>query len=66
MKDPGSLSKHALEEIIRSIQSILYGFADEKGWGYDPNKEWDADFIEMIDREIGERGLRPRKRFRQE
>jgi hypothetical protein len=64
MKDPSKLSKKQLEDIVRNIQAILYGIVDEEGWTYDPHKEWDVDFIEMIDREIGERGLRPTRRLR--
>jgi len=64
MKDPSKLSKKKLEEIARSIQYILWGDGDEKGMVFDPNKEWDVDFVEYIEQTLSSSGLKPTKRFR--
>jgi len=70
MKHARDLTREQLEDIVAEVQAILYADfnsknpGEEEGDYWDPDKEWDVDFIEGIARKMTEYNLEPSLRER--
>jgi hypothetical protein len=61
MKNPSNLPKKQLARIVAEVQGILYLEIEGKKQVWNPDKQWDVDFLTMIADVLDAHGLIPNK-----
>ena len=59
MKLPNQLSTAEMEQIIGSIQKLLWLDLTKEGDCWEPDKEWDCETLEYVAAVLEDHGLRP-------
>ena len=60
MKNPKSLSRESLIEIVGNVRDLLFMDEEETGMVFDPDKEWDSpEVLSQIAETLDRHGLRP-------